>query len=117
MESSKLDAVVLEELRSVGGSAFLRQVVDAFLDVRRSSLTEMGAALQKHDPHLLETSAHRLKGSCASIGARQAAHLCLELQSCGRAGRIDEAGPKLCALETELTQVIDSLQAIVGAET
>ncbi len=112
--TAKIDPKVLEELRSVGGAEFVRQVVDTFLEVQRASVTQMREALDQRDAQALERSAHRLKGSCASVGAAQAAHLCLELQGCGKAGHLEPAAPVVAALQDELTMVVDSLKAIVG---
>lgn len=76
------------------------------------SLGEMHDAIDQGDAQQLRKSAHRLKGSCASLGAVQAASLCQELEALGGSGNIEQAAPIVEYLETVCADSIHALREL-----
>jgi two-component system sensor histidine kinase/response regulator len=78
-----LDRRVLAQLRELGeqaGSDILAELVPSFLDDADAQLRALGAAVADADVDTVVRIAHRLKGSCATIGAQRASHICSELE-------------------------------------
>jgi HPt (histidine-containing phosphotransfer) domain-containing protein len=57
----------------------------------------------------LERVGHALKGAFDNLSATSAAGFAAELESMGRSGNLALAGPKLMGLESEIHQVIETL--------
>jgi len=68
------------EIRDLLGPG-LTALVDAFDELGRTVVEDMGEALKQGDRAALARAAHRLKGSAANLGAARLAGLCAELEN------------------------------------
>lgn len=110
--SDLLDLNEIRQLASEMGDSAAEIFPDLFDSLERDinrSVGEMHIALENSDSNLLRQASHRLRGSCASLGAIQAALACQELETIGQGGEIKEATPMVERL-TELCS--RSLQAL-----
>ena len=90
-------------LARVGGDLdLLKEIAALFLEEYRRELDDLHKAIATGDAHLLERTAHGLKGSVANFGARAAVDAAFQLEQFGRAGKLDQAPPALAALERAL---------------
>jgi CheY-like chemotaxis protein len=71
----------------------------AFQQQIAKSLAEIRTSIEQHQAELLESSAHRLKGSAAAIGAVAIAGICGDLQSRGKENLMQDVETQLAALE------------------
>lgn len=84
MTSHLLDDSKLEELaESLGDmvTMFLSELIDSLEREVEQSIAMMRTAVSNDDAEALQQAAHRLKGSCANLGAKAAADLCLDLEN------------------------------------
>ncbi|MGH2401139.1 MAG: Hpt domain-containing protein [Candidatus Limnocylindria bacterium] len=88
-----VDEKVLEELRaSVGGdTAFVRDLIEAYLADSAGQLEAIEAALAADDAEALVRPAHTLKSSSATVGAMDLSALARTLEMAGRAGSLGDA--------------------------
>lgn len=84
-----VDAEVLSEFAAVigpDGPVVLGQIVETYLVEAPQTITALRTALTQGDATAAARLAHRLKGSSLSIGARQLALRCAELEMCCETG-------------------------------
>jgi two-component system, sensor histidine kinase and response regulator len=86
------------------------ELIDIFFQDTPACLEGVHQALRQVDSRALEHAAHSLRGSCATIGARRMAQLCLALEKEGQAGRLREAEVIFAALESEFACVRRTLE-------
>ncbi|MGO9876847.1 MAG: response regulator [Acidimicrobiia bacterium] len=84
---------VLREL-DAGDGELLSMLVNEYLNDGTQLLATLREALAEGDPHILERTAHTLKGSSANLGAVRLAEICGRLEALGRAGALGTA-PRL----------------------
>ena len=70
-------------------------------------------SIAQGDARGLERVGHALKGALENLSATSASSFAAELESMGRSGSLALAGPKLMALENEMYQVIETLDALL----
>ncbi len=78
-----LDRAALDRITALaepGSEDLLGRVVSTFLDAAPAMLADLERALDDGGGDPLERAAHRLKGSCASLGATRMASLCSQLE-------------------------------------
>ena len=94
-----VDEKVLEELRaSVGGdTAFVRDLIEAYLADSAGQLAAIEAALAADDAEALVRPAHTLKSSSATVGAMDLSALARTLEMAGRAGALDDPETRAAA--------------------
>ena len=114
--SEQLQEQVLERataLARVGGDLdLLKEIAALFLEEYPRELDEIRKALATGDAHMLEHSAHGLKGSVANFGARAAVDAAFQLEQLGKAHKLDQAPPALAALERALAFLHSELSCI-----
>ncbi|MFN2506596.1 MAG: response regulator [Acidimicrobiales bacterium] len=108
-----LDAGQLETLRgladSTGDPAFLRDLIDDYLETAASQLAELRAALG--DPTTMRRVAHSLKGASATLGAIEVASACAALEVSAAAGRF--TGPdELQRIAVAVDRAAEALHAV-----
>lgn len=108
LDRRALDAI--RQLPDGSGVQLLRKVIRAFLGDAPRRLVAMRAAVDAGDADGLRNGAHRMKSSCATLGADRLAALCLELELLGRSGSVESAGALLTKTEAELPRVLKALQ-------
>jgi HPt (histidine-containing phosphotransfer) domain-containing protein len=92
-EGEVIDCQVLTALLdSLGGDvAFLKELVEAYLDSTPGLLAAMRQAATAGDAVGLQRTAHTLKTGSASMGALALAALCKQLEDMGKSGALDGA--------------------------
>jgi PAS domain S-box-containing protein len=103
-----IDFKVLNDLRDMAGASmpdFLSSLIDAFIQQSDPLITTMHEMIQQRDADGLRRAAHKLKGSCANMGAHRLRPLCLDLEMIGRENRLADAPAKLKEVEDEYTLV------------
>ncbi len=108
------DAEVLDlaQLRSIVGSDKdrIREFVQMFVTLTAPLVGEFGDAVRAGDLERVRRSAHKLKGSCGSAGARQLAAVAQRAERAAHAAAI----PELPALADELAHAFARIGALAG---
>jgi two-component system, sensor histidine kinase and response regulator len=106
-----LDTGRLDELAEMGVSAvpLIQRAIDNFVTGADESLDDLRLALSRKDATALRSTAHRLKGSAANLGAVGVEALAFELEELGDRGdlagadaRVDELAAALQAASAAL---------------
>jgi DNA-binding response OmpR family regulator len=110
-----LDRSVLAAFRMAdvpASSHFTRRLIDLFLREAASQVEALKDAGRRLDREGLEGTAHSLKGSSLTIGARRLAALCAQVEDDGAGKRDGVAAESLLTeLDQEFTRVRDLLTA------
>jgi two-component system sensor histidine kinase/response regulator len=99
-----------------GDQALMREILDLFLEETPMLLGQIRAALAAGDTEVLERSAHSLKGSVGTFGAKPAARAAQELENRAKAHDFAAAPAALEALENEVAGLTRALSALRDAE-
>jgi two-component system sensor histidine kinase RpfC len=75
---SAVDENTLADLRSLGGSAFVADVVSGFLSDTEQVLPELRRAVAEGDVLAFRDQLHALRSASANIGAKEIYRMCLE---------------------------------------
>jgi HPt (histidine-containing phosphotransfer) domain-containing protein len=78
-------------------------------DIDRS-IAEMRDAVIQQDAEKLRQAAHRLKSSCANLGAELAASLCQELESIAAGGGVTDMEPLIDRVDDVCAQSVVALR-------
>ncbi|MFZ5493861.1 MAG: Hpt domain-containing protein [Verrucomicrobiota bacterium] len=107
-----VDPAALAALRELNPDdpAFLRELIDVFLEDVPQRITEIEKSLATQDAALLTRAAHTIKGSCSNFGAAGLAAVALTMEKQGKAGAFAEASASLPALRSEFALVAQALQ-------
>jgi CheY-like chemotaxis protein len=103
-EEDVLDQSVLEDLFTLeesGQPGLLKELVDYYVDSTPQQIEEIRLAAAEKDCKKLEKLTHALKGSSNSLGLKQLASVCLELEMKGRANSLEGVDNLLSQLEPE----------------
>ena len=94
-----LDTGVIEGLRASveGDTAFVIELIDAFLADSATQLQAIDIAVAAGDPEAVVRPAHTLKSASATLGAMQLSTSARTLEMAGRAGSIDGAEARQAA--------------------
>ena len=111
-----LDPSAIESLRSLSpdDGAFLRELVEIYLQDTPVRLAEVEAALAKNDASTLMRAAHTIKGSSSNFGATKLALLSHEIELHGKSGNCSAATPILPGLKAEYALVAQALKQIIN---
>jgi len=102
-----VDVSVLRNLKQAGGPEVVGVAVDLFLETANDALRDLRMVAAMGDTDLLARTAHKFKGSCGSVGARQAA---LILQQLEHPPEGVDAAALIDSLEAELRHVRQALR-------
>src|SRR5262249_55349594 len=94
-----LDWMLLDQLRDEVGAGVLRDVVAMFLEKAPSVLATLRDAATRGDVGAIREAAHKLKGTCAMLGARALAERCAELERLSVTGSVPDAADRVSAIE------------------
>ena len=98
-----LDREVLDRLRELrNGEELVGTLLRTFLATSANDLAAVRQAVEESRWSEAGATAHRLKGSCAALGAVAAAAACRALEEGLRAGRAEELGPLVARLGQEV---------------
>ena len=108
-----LDRSVLaafHEADAPGSSDFTRMLIDQFLRDAASQVEMLKDAARRSDAPSLEATAHSLRGSSMTMGARRLGGLCAQMEghAAGKTGGV-AAEVLLADLDREFTRVRDAL--------
>ena len=103
----KLDEVIIRELLAFTSAEFVRELIDLFVRNTRVELDALRQALP--DRASLRAIAHKLKGSCFTVGARKLASLCERLEALSAEGTPRECETVLAELESEFAETSRAL--------
>jgi CheY-like chemotaxis protein/HPt (histidine-containing phosphotransfer) domain-containing protein len=96
-----------------GDTELLSEIVDLFLADVDSLTGDIRAAVTDRDATRIMRTAHRLKGSVATLAATPAADAALRLELIGRGGELADADAAFASLEFELKRLAPALRAFV----
>lgn len=108
----ELDMTVYDELKEATGADFIAELVDTFLEDAPRLMSELQSSLQAHDVETFRRAAHSLKSNSATFGASRLSGLAKELEMLAKEQKLDEAAPKLPAVEEALRCVEDELKGL-----
>jgi HPt (histidine-containing phosphotransfer) domain-containing protein len=97
-----------------GDSELLAEIVELFLQDMETLLADVRSAVQAGDAVRIMRTAHRLKGSVATLAANCAADAALRLEIMGRTGEVAGAPAAFAVLEAELVRLEPALRQIIS---
>jgi HPt (histidine-containing phosphotransfer) domain-containing protein len=109
-----IDPQAIEDLRALNPEdpAFLKELVDLFIQDVPGRIAEIEQALATKNSELLTRAAHTIKGSCSNFGAtslRETSHT-MELQ--GKASDFAAAAASLVTLRADFALAAAALQKV-----
>jgi PAS domain S-box-containing protein len=107
-----LDASRLEELAEMGAESLplIQRAIDNFVADASNSLDLVRTALAAADAADLRSTAHRIKGSAANLGALRVAELAFTVEELADRRDIDAAEPVVADLATALVEAAGALR-------
>jgi HPt (histidine-containing phosphotransfer) domain-containing protein len=95
-----------EALDAMGGDGeLLQEIVEIFLETGPEQFAELEASIAAQDLAAMQTVAHGLKGSAASIGALGFAAVARELEFLAKAGSGDSAAALLARMRAQFAEL------------
>ena len=115
-DESILSHEAIEALRTLSPDdpAFLRELIEIYLQDTPLRLTEIDTALAKSDGTLLTRAAHSIKGSSGNFGASTLAKLAQEIEGHGKTGNFAAAAAALPGFKAEFARVKEALTKLAG---
>jgi two-component system, sensor histidine kinase and response regulator len=95
-----------------GDRALLAELVEILRKEYPGQLRDSQESIARGDAKALERVGHALKGALINLSATSASGFAAELESMGRSGNLELAGPKLMELESEMFHVIEILDQL-----
>ena len=106
-----LDSETLDRLRHLpGGESLVATLIPTFLATSAADLSALRREAAEGRWCDVGRTAHRLKGSSATLGLLQVAAACCAIEERIRAGRTDELGPLMARLEQEVERARAALE-------
>jgi HPt (histidine-containing phosphotransfer) domain-containing protein len=112
-----LDPGAIESLRSLSpdaDGAFLRELIEIYLQDTPARLAELEAALARGDAPTLMRAAHTIKGSSSNFGAARFAQLAHEIEMHAKAADCAAIPAILPAFKSEYALVAQALKQIIS---
>jgi len=106
-----LDHDVIARLREELPADFLGRLVETFADQTPGLITDVRRAADDEDAASLHRAAHKLKGSCANLGAVELGGLCADLEARGLTGTLTGADVIVSRLAAVFEQTDTALRA------
>jgi two-component system sensor histidine kinase/response regulator len=104
-------------LARVGGDReLLAEVIAIFREQAPRMVADLRRATESGDAKALERSAHTLRGSVVSLGAKPAADEANALETMGRLGRLEGAAGRVTDLERELARLQQELDRLIATD-
>ena len=111
MSESGVDTQKLRELTEMTDSAFVQELIGAYLEDSPGQINEMRTALESGEGERFTRAAHSLKSTSANLGAHRLKDYAKRLEQLGRAGDLGAAAERLPELEGEYAKVNSELGA------
>jgi HPt (histidine-containing phosphotransfer) domain-containing protein len=102
----------LEDLRALNPEdpAFLRELIELFLQDVPQRIVELETSIAKADAALLTRAAHTIKGSCSNFGCAGLSEVALQMEHQGKSGSFADAQASLPTLKAEFALVDTALR-------
>ena len=97
-----------------GDRNLLRKVVQVFRKEYPERLSIIAKAIDNGDAKVIDSVAHKLKGSTGTLGGHRAMNAAYRLESIGKSGDLKEAREALKQLELELDHLGAALVSFLG---
>ena len=111
MPDPVIDPTTFQNLIAGTDSAFVKELIDTFLDDAPTMLNDLRQSLAEKNAEVFRRAAHSLKSNGASFGALQLAAQAKDLELLGKTGDLAQVGDKLTVLTTEFDRVKVALRA------
>ena len=110
--AATIDPQALEGLRELSPDdpAFLRELIDLFIQDVADRFAELERALATSDANLLTRAAHTIKGSCSNFGATELIRISQAMELQGKAADLAAAAATFPALRAEFAAVAEALR-------
>lgn len=95
-----------------GDIDLLKEIAQLFIEDYPKVLEELHQAVESGDAQAVERTAHGLKGSVSTFGARAAMEAARTLENLGRARQLEELRQVLTTLELALAALRPELEAL-----
>ncbi len=112
-----IESSAIEDLRALspdGGTDFLKELIEIFLQDIPERLKELDEALAKSDAPIVSRAAHTIKGSSSNFGAKRLAKVAHEIELSGKNANLAAAGEATPRLKAEFGLVADGLKQILA---
>jgi histidine phosphotransfer protein HptB len=116
-DSPVIDPQAIENLRALSpdeDGAFLRELIEIYLQDTPERLNELEAALAAQDAPTLARAAHTIKGSSSNFGATKFTRLAQEIELCGKSANLVAVAAVLPDFKAEYARVKQALSQITG---
>lgn len=111
-EESCLDQSALARLHRLGGSTFVREMINLYFQCMPPKITAARAAVETGDFVGVERAAHFLKSGAANVGARVVCDLVRQMEQLA----MEKKGDRLPALQQELEAAFAQAQVQLEVE-
>jgi HPt (histidine-containing phosphotransfer) domain-containing protein len=110
MSESPVDLATLQTLEATTDRAFVRELIEAFLEDGREQIAAMRQALAGGDAPTFQRAAHSLKSSSANLGALALSAQAKALELLAKEGNLQAAAGPLEAVAAAFPVVEQSLR-------
>jgi len=118
LDKEVIDESVISQLIEMDANgAFLRKIIDAYLEKSPDDLKRLKQAMAEQDAQALRIAAHSFKSSSYNLGAMTLAELCKALEQIGRDGVLEQAAALLTEIEAEYHRARQILMTIRNTES
>lgn len=101
----------IERLQKLGGPAFVRKMIDLFLQFAGEKVAEAVAAAGAGDFETAGKAAHAIKSSAANVGAARVAQIAARIEEAARAGQGESVPAMVEELQAAFAEVTPCLEA------
>jgi len=108
-ENQQNEPIDCDYLSLLYGLQQLDDVLELFLTVTDTLLSQLESAIEHHDVAVVRHMAHEIKGSSYAVSAREMAKLCLDLEHAGEEQNWTEAEKLYAALGLAFARVREFL--------
>ncbi|WP_296055650.1 response regulator [uncultured Amphritea sp.] len=118
LDKEVIDENVISQLIEMDANgAFLRKIIDAYLEKSPDDLKRLKRAISEQDAQTLRVAAHSFKSSSYNLGAMTLAELCKALEQVGRDGVLKQAAALLTEIDAEYQRARQILMTIRNTES
>lgn len=111
--SNIIDFSVIDELKDVGGDEFVAELVTMFLEQSEDIMKDIKTFSQSKDAVSLSKSAHKLKGSCLNLGAKDMGTMCQTIEHQSRENNLTDIDSNLEQLNDLYIQTSTELKKLL----
>lgn len=103
----------LRELNPDDNDAFLREIVDIFLEDTPQRIAELDVSLASNDIPRFTRAAHSIKGSSSNVGAMALRAVAEQLEHQSKASGLSGLEPTLASLKSEYERVVAEIRRLL----